>query len=86
MECARKSGCKWRMVCLISVPDHLALSEFHNIMRAILGWHGDLGYCSFASGCLMFPRKSSGAMPIGITLQTHLAPPYLETVQRAFNL
>jgi hypothetical protein len=32
------------VIRLISAPDHLQLPEFHNVMRAILGWHGDLGY------------------------------------------
>lgn len=29
---------------LISVPDHLQLPQFHEVVRAILGWTGDLGY------------------------------------------
>jgi hypothetical protein len=32
------------VIRLISVPDHLELPKFHNVMRAILGWNGDLGY------------------------------------------
>src|SRR3982750_1079197 len=32
------------VIRLISVPDHLELPKFHNVMRAILGWDGDLGY------------------------------------------
>jgi len=32
------------IIRLISVPDHLELPKFHNVMRAILGWDGDLGY------------------------------------------
>ena len=32
------------IIRLISVPDHLELPKFHDVMRAILGWHGDLGY------------------------------------------
>jgi len=32
------------VIRLISVPDHLELPKFHNVMRAVLGWDGDLGY------------------------------------------
>ena len=32
------------VIRLLSVPDHAGLPEFHDVMRAILGWHGDLGY------------------------------------------
>ena len=32
------------VIRLLSVPDHMGLAEFHDAMRAILGWHGDLGY------------------------------------------
>jgi hypothetical protein len=32
------------VIRLISVPDHLELPEFHEVVRAILGWNGDLGY------------------------------------------
>jgi hypothetical protein len=32
------------VIRLVSVPDHMGLAEFHDAMRAILGWSGDLGY------------------------------------------
>jgi hypothetical protein len=32
------------VIRLLSVPDHLGLPEFHEVMRAVLGWDGDLGY------------------------------------------
>ena len=32
------------VIRLISVPEYLELPKFHNVMRAILGWNGDLGY------------------------------------------
>jgi hypothetical protein len=32
------------VIRLLSVPDHLGLPEFHEIIRAVLGWNGDLGY------------------------------------------
>jgi hypothetical protein len=32
------------VIRLISVPDHLELPQFHEVVRAILGWNGDLGY------------------------------------------
>jgi hypothetical protein len=32
------------VIRLVSVPDYLELPEFHEVVRAILGWHGDLGY------------------------------------------
>ena len=32
------------VIRLLSVPDHLDLPEFHEVIRAILGWDGDLGY------------------------------------------
>lgn len=32
------------VIRLISVSDHMQLPEFHDVFRAILGWHGDLGY------------------------------------------
>jgi hypothetical protein len=32
------------VIRLISVPDHMALPEFHDVFRVILGWNGDLGY------------------------------------------
>jgi len=32
------------VIRLISAPDHLELPQFHNVMRAVLGWNGDLGY------------------------------------------
>jgi hypothetical protein len=32
------------VIRLISIPEHLELPTFHNVMRAILGWDGDLGY------------------------------------------
>jgi Plasmid pRiA4b ORF-3-like protein len=32
------------VIRLLSVPDYLELPGFHNVMRAVLGWQGDLGY------------------------------------------
>jgi hypothetical protein len=32
------------VIRLLSVPDHMDLPEFHDVIRAILGWDGDLGY------------------------------------------
>jgi hypothetical protein len=32
------------IIRLVSVSDHMPLSEFHNVFRTILGWNGDLGY------------------------------------------
>ena len=32
------------VIRLISAPDHLELSQFHEVVRAILGWNGNLGY------------------------------------------
>jgi Plasmid pRiA4b ORF-3-like protein len=32
------------VIRLLSVPDHLELPQFHNVMRALLGWDGNLGY------------------------------------------
>ncbi len=32
------------VIRLLSVPDHMVLPEFHDVIRAILGWDGDLGY------------------------------------------
>src|SRR3954454_11368167 len=32
------------VIRLLSVPDHLELTAFHEVVRAILGWHGDLSY------------------------------------------
>jgi hypothetical protein len=32
------------VIRLLSVPDHLEFPEFHEVVRAILGWQGDLGY------------------------------------------
>jgi hypothetical protein len=32
------------VVRLLSVPDYLELPQFHKVVRAILGWNGDLGY------------------------------------------
>jgi len=32
------------VIRLLSVPDHLELPQFHEIVRAMLGWNGDLGY------------------------------------------
>lgn len=32
------------VIRLISVSDHMELSEFHDVFRAILGWDGNLGY------------------------------------------
>ena len=32
------------VIRLISVPDHLELPQFHEVVRVILGWNGDLGY------------------------------------------
>jgi hypothetical protein len=29
---------------LVSVSDRMQLPDFHNLFRAILGWHGDLGF------------------------------------------
>ena len=29
---------------LLSVPDHMELPEFHQVMRLVLGWKSDLGY------------------------------------------
>jgi hypothetical protein len=31
------------VIRLVSVSDQMALPEFHDIFRAILGWSGDLG-------------------------------------------
>lgn len=32
------------VIRLISVSDHLQLPEFHDVLRTLLGWDGDLGY------------------------------------------
>jgi hypothetical protein len=32
------------VIRLISVPGHLKLPHFHEVVRAVLGWNGDLGY------------------------------------------
>lgn len=32
------------VIRLLSVPDHAGLPKFHDVMRAVLGWNGDLGY------------------------------------------
>lgn len=32
------------VIRLLSVPDHMDLPEFHKVIRAVLGWDGDLGY------------------------------------------
>jgi len=32
------------VIRLISIPDHLDLPEFHEVIQAVLGWTGDLGY------------------------------------------
>jgi hypothetical protein len=32
------------VIRLVSVSDHIPLSEFHDVFRTILGWNGDLGY------------------------------------------
>src|ERR1700732_3803132 len=32
------------VIRLVSVSDHMALPEFHDVFRIILGWNGDLGY------------------------------------------
>ena len=32
------------VILLLSVSDYLELLQFHEIMRTILGWSGDLGY------------------------------------------
>jgi len=32
------------VIRLLSVPDHMDLPEFHEVIRAVLGWDGDLGY------------------------------------------
>ncbi len=32
------------VIRLISVSDHMQLPQFHDVVLAILGWHGDLGY------------------------------------------
>jgi hypothetical protein len=32
------------VIRLVSVPDCMELPEFHKVIRAILGWDGDLGY------------------------------------------
>ena len=32
------------VIRMISVSDHMQLTDFHDVFRAILGWNGDLGY------------------------------------------
>ncbi len=32
------------VIRLLSVPDHTDLPEFHEVIRAVLGWDGNLGY------------------------------------------
>src|SRR6202140_3324618 len=32
------------VIRLVSVSDQMALHEFHDVFRTILGWNGDLGY------------------------------------------
>jgi hypothetical protein len=32
------------VIRLLSVPDHMDLPQFHEVISAILGWHADLGY------------------------------------------
>jgi hypothetical protein len=32
------------VIRLLSVPDDMNFPEFHEVIRAILGWNGDLGY------------------------------------------
>jgi hypothetical protein len=32
------------VIRLISVPDHLELPQFQEVVRAVLGWNGNLGY------------------------------------------
>ena len=32
------------VIRLVSVSDHMPLPEFHDVLRIILGWNGDLGY------------------------------------------
>ncbi len=32
------------VIRLLSVPDHLQVSELHSVFRTLLGWSGDLGY------------------------------------------
>ncbi len=32
------------VIRLLSVPDHMELPEFYEVIRAVLGWNGDLGY------------------------------------------
>src|SRR4030095_1860122 len=32
------------VIRLISISDHMQLSDFHDVFRAILGWDGNLGY------------------------------------------
>jgi hypothetical protein len=48
------------VIRVISVPDHLELPEFHEVVRAILGWNGDLGYIIRIHGqeCNSFRRKA----------------------------
>jgi hypothetical protein len=31
------------VIRLLSVPDHMDLPQFHEVISAILGWHADLG-------------------------------------------
>ena len=33
-----------RVIRLLSVPDDMNFPEFHEVLRGVLGWSGDLGY------------------------------------------
>ncbi len=48
------------VIRLVSVSDHLELSEFHDLFRALLGWSGNLGYLFRVHGQQFhsFRRKS----------------------------
>jgi len=37
------------VIRLVSVPDSLEIPQFHEVVRAILGWHGDLVLCPRSS-------------------------------------
>ncbi len=57
------------VIRLISVPDHLELPEFHNVMRAILGWRGMAISAISRSRVQQLPAKASLAGKISLHLR-----------------
>jgi hypothetical protein len=50
------------VICLLSVSDRMELSEFHRVIRLVLGWKNDLGYIVRVHGQEFnsFRRKTRG--------------------------